>query len=778
MSSAETRGPRDRAEATRLPASSLDVGQVLDRLRQNETLLEVARAASSSLDFAEILRRVARTTGRALGADMVGAYLADADGSVLRPVAGYHVPRELLQRFLEFGLVISRNAYVAEGWRMQQHAWCADALSDGRSDPALTAWAPLRSVLFFPLVAKDRPIGALFLIWWAPRPEPTPAELQLLEGIARQTALAVGNAQLFDARVRDAQRLQALNDVSRSLAAILDPREVVDTIARFAAELVDARLVRLWLLDDARGDLALVASGGDDAAAAAAVTPRTRIAPGAGLVGTIFASRQAEFIRDIAADPRWLNPALSERLGLHGFAGVPLVLKDDVIGVLSIMTRRAGEFTDGQRRVVEAFTSQAALALHNARAFDEQQRRLRETEALLGVADSLGHTRDVGEIMRRVCREAARALGADCAVFYIVDEANAQVVPAAGYHIPKDALAAAAPLRVDEIPAAMVESRQARRILFVADVANDDRFGLPALRNLGARSFLLAPVVAQDRFLGDVVLCWRTEVHEVSEGDLALMAAIGHQAALALENARLLAETQSQAAALREKNAELDSFVYTVSHDLKAPLVTIQGMSGIVLEEYTDKLDDDGRHYLERIVVNTQQMERLILDLLALSRSGREGRPPEDVHLSELVDECLGALAEQLQAKAIKVTVGDLPTVWAVRVQMEQVLKNLLTNAIKYMGDTASPAIEIGAIARPTETEIWVRDTGIGIDPAYHDKVFEIFQRLKEVEAEGTGVGLPIVKKIVHAAGGRIWVESAPGQGSTFRFTWPVGARR
>ena len=105
-------------------------------------------------------------------------------------------------------------------------------------------------------------------------------------------------------------------------------------------------------------------------------------------------------------------------------------------------------------------------------------------------------------------------------------------------------------------------------------------------------------------------------------------------------------------------------------------------------------------------------------------------------------------------------------------------MRNLLGNAIKYMGDCASPVIELGSIARATEVEIWVRDTGIGIDPEHHEKVFEIFQRLKEVEAEGSGVGLPIVKKIVQAAGGRIWVESTRGQGSTFRFTWPTGPRR
>jgi len=251
--------------------------------------------------------------------------------------------------------------------------------------------------------------------------------------------------------------------------------------------------------------------------------------------------------------------------------------------------------------------------MQNARTFDEQQRRLREAEALLGVADSLAHTRDIGEIMRRVCREAARALGADSAVFYIVDEQTGHVVPAAGYHIPKGALSDVRPLRVDEIPQALRDTPNVRQILFVPDLKADPRCDMPAFKAVGARALLVSPIIVQDRFVGDVLLFWR-DVHRVSEADLALMAAISAQAALALENTRLLVETQSAATALREKNAELDSFVYTVSHDLKAPLVTIQGMSGMVLEEFADKLDDDGRHYLQRIVANTQQMERLILD--------------------------------------------------------------------------------------------------------------------------------------------------------------------
>ena len=253
---------------------------------------------------------------------------------------------------------------------------------------------------------------------------------------------------------------------------------------------------------------------------------------------------------------------------------------------------------------------------------------------------------------------------------------------------------------------------------------------------------------------------------------------VRQNAASALENARLFAETQAQALALKEKNAELNSFVYTVSHDLKAPLVTIQGMASILEEDHAAALDEQGRHYVRRIKANTQQMERLILDLLALSRIGREAREPEAVSLADLVDERVSELAEPLRARGIKVSVGDLGTLPGIRVQLEQVFGNLLTNAVKYIGDTAEPLIEIGMEERDEVAECWVRDNGIGIAPEYHDKVFEIFQRLKEVEAEGTGVGLPIVRKIVEGAGGRVWVESTRGAGATFRFTWPIGPRR
>ncbi len=155
--------------------------------------------------------------------------------------------------------------------------------------------------------------------------------------------------------------------------------------------------------------------------------------------------------------------------------------------------------------------------------------------------------------------------------------------------------------------------------------------------------------------------------------------------------------------------------------------------------------------------------------MLALSRIGREGRATEVVSFDEVVDVVLERLAEPIRTRGVTVTRGTLGAVRAVRTQAEQLFTNLVSNAVKYLGDSAAPAVEIGR----TEHEFYVRDTGIGIDPAYHARIFETFQRLKDVEVEGTGIGLAIVKKIVEAAGGRLRVESAAGAGATFFFTWP-----
>src|SRR5262249_25815836 len=167
----------------------------------------------------------------------------------------------------------------------------------------------------------------------------------------------------------------------------------------------------------------------------------------------------------------------------------------------------------------------------------------------------------------------------------------------------------------------------------------------------------------------------------------------------------------------------------------------------------------------ERIQANVKHPEGVIGALLELSRIGREARPQEDVDLDEILDEVLEELGAAIASRGVEIVRGDLARVRAVRTRLEQVIRNLVTNAVKYLGDTPRPRVEIRTVEQDDGIECLVRDNGIGIDPAYHGKVFELFQRLHDVEAPGTGVGLPIVKKIVESVGGRIWIESARGEG-------------
>ncbi|OQW96752.1 MAG: hypothetical protein BWK74_07795 [Desulfobacteraceae bacterium A6] len=228
---------------------------------------------------------------------------------------------------------------------------------------------------------------------------------------------------------------------------------------------------------------------------------------------------------------------------------------------------------------------------------------------------------------------------------------------------------------------------------------------------------------------------------------------------------------------LRKKNAELANFVYTISHDLRAPIVSVQGFSSILLADFQDKLDDTGKRYLARIQANVRQMEILIDDLLEFSRIGRTAGAFEDVPSVEIIKDVLDVLGPQLKKRGIKVNVRDnLPVIHCDRNRIFQVFENLIQNSIKYMGDAESPVIEVGYGKAGGFHEFYVKDNGIGIDPEYHQRIFQIFQRLKEVDAKGTGIGLAIVERITGIHGGSVRVESERGKGAAFYFSVPEKA--
>ncbi len=234
---------------------------------------------------------------------------------------------------------------------------------------------------------------------------------------------------------------------------------------------------------------------------------------------------------------------------------------------------------------------------------------------------------------------------------------------------------------------------------------------------------------------------------------------------------------EESAEELRRSNAELEQFAYVASHDLQEPLRMVTGFVGLLQRRYSNQLDASADEFIGFAVEGAHRMQSLINDLLAYSRVGTRGHEFEPVDLNEVVEEALINLRVAIEESHARVEPENLPTVRADRRQMLQLMQNLIGNAVKFHGDEP-PEVAIGARREPDGWRIFVRDNGIGMDAKYHDQVFVIFGRLHSREAyPGSGIGLAICKKIVERHGGRIWVESAPGKGSTFWLTLPDARR-
>ncbi len=233
-------------------------------------------------------------------------------------------------------------------------------------------------------------------------------------------------------------------------------------------------------------------------------------------------------------------------------------------------------------------------------------------------------------------------------------------------------------------------------------------------------------------------------------------------------------ELSRRAEDLARSNRDLEQFAYVASHDLQEPLRMVAAYTQLLAERYRGYLDENADKYIAYVIEGTTRMQTLIQDLLAFSRIGRNRRERQNVDLEAVLDEAAENLKASIQESRAVLTRGKLPLVHGERSQLVQLFQNLIGNAIKFRGENA-PRISISAESRGQECVFAVADNGIGIATEYRERVFEIFQRLHtRAEYPGNGIGLSICKKIVEQHGGRIWVESEPGQGATFKFILPA----
>lgn len=286
--------------------------------------------------------------------------------------------------------------------------------------------------------------------------------------------------------------------------------------------------------------------------------------------------------------------------------------------------------------------------------------------------------------------------------------------------------------------------------------------------SLGAVDYMFLPVIPE-------VLKAKVSVFvELAQQTALIKKQAEHLAFHNREQARKLEMIEKLNLELREANEQLEAFSSSVSHDLRAPLRTLHGFAQVLIQDYGPKLDECARVYLEKMRASALQLDRLTRDLLAYSRIGREQMEPESVELKPLLDTIV-SMNGAFQPPAAEVSVApELRAVRANSTLLGQCLSNLLNNAVKFVAPNTKPQVRVRTEPNGEKVRIWVEDNGIGIDPAYHQKVFGIFERVGNVSAhEGTGIGLAIVAKAVHRMGGECGVESNLGAGSRFWIDLP-----
>jgi signal transduction histidine kinase len=314
------------------------------------------------------------------------------------------------------------------------------------------------------------------------------------------------------------------------------------------------------------------------------------------------------------------------------------------------------------------------------------------------------------------------------------------------------------------------------------------------IQKIGFRSVIIVPLPTREKILGGITLVWSDTDRRYNEIDLRFAEELARRAALAVENARLYGEAREAEAELRSlnetleqrvterteelerRNRELDQFAYVASHDLKAPLRAIDNLATWITEDASNILPESSMRHLRTMRGRVKRMEELLNDLLTYSRADRLDTKPVEVDTGALVTDVIELLAPPPDFTII--VQSNLPTIMAARTPLEIVFRNLIDNAIKHHHRTDG-RVEISARKQKDYIEFSVVDDGPGIDPLFHERIFQMFQTLQPRDrVEGSGMGLAVVKKVVESQGGAISVASTEGYGSTFSFTWPIKPKK
>jgi signal transduction histidine kinase len=492
------------------------------------------------------------------------------------------------------------------------------------------------------------------------------------------------------------------------------------------------------------------------------------------LTGTAIRTGKLCLCRNMQTDPA-LAPWRAEILkhGVSSCLALPLLSGDRAFGCITIYSQDAHAFQEEETGLLTQLADDVTYSIRSLRAVSQRRRAERRTALLAETASRLLGSDNPQRVVEELCGKVLDFL--DCQVFFIflMDDRQQRLHLSACAGIPKPDAEKTEWLD----PCAALCGVPAREgCHFVAgnlQESSDPR--TEWVKRHGIQACACHPLMAAGVFLGSLSFGTRAR-REFTEEEVSFMKAVADLVATAMERRRTQAALQLTAEEVKRSNRELEQFAYIASHDLQEPLNAVGGYMRLLQKRSAQNLDPKAREYIQGAVEGAERMERLISDLLAFSRVGGRGGPFSPAPLDAVLDAALQTLQIRIKSAQAKVTRDALPTLAVDASQMTQVFQNLIGNAIKFHGERP-PEIHVGVQKEPGRWVFSVRDNGIGIEPQYFERIFQIFQRLHtRKQYSGTGVGLALCKRIVERHQGAIWVKSQPGQGSTFHFSLPETA--